>query len=781
MYILFEEHQYESHEVETILKDIYVLQDVNKAVSVQYVGYFYNPHLHDCVFILPKVLLDEKEHLVGVRQGTGEPVTPEMVLTPKGQEKLSKEYRKFIYEFSVWIYRALNVFFKANPRSKAILCKHLPQVGKGRKHQAKTYLDIVLSLINFNKENRDFVLFTIKNLHRGNNKINWTRTISHSQAIVQGNDVVYLNPVNKKRVVNYEEELFVIFYSILNYLNDAYGFRTPINIQYELITGKQFGLYLRGMGKTRLRQIKYKYYSDKALLLWDLCYAFFEKSYRIAINTNAQEYLLAKSFNIVFEAMIDELIGTPHNDIPKGLADQDDGKRVDHIYTDLALTSTDEQSKREVYYIGDSKYYKRGNPLTSESIYKQYTYARNVIQWNINLFLDEDEAYDNEDRNRRREDFKKFGNIQLQDTNGTEGYDVIPNFFIRAFVDGQLRYNDGKNIRKYEDDGKPCTTVSYQFKDRLFDRDTLFLSQYDVNFLYVLFLYARNKANEKAHWKQDVRKIFREEIRGVIDGKFQIYAMRARQGINGPLYIRHHFYELNGRVFKPYGKDRQMYFAYARPKEHLEETKEQYEELGKYFLIKECKMGKDPEETLKKEIEEECRETVIPQKMLTLHYVENYPNEVFLVGGFREEQKEWMFGRKGGKVDDAYNIRLGIDVEGGVKRTDTLKQAKFVLLYEYDKEHEGVYKAFRVKGYQEKTKDDLIREGYPSPNHDRYYCYIFDEEVNLGTYDIERIISTDRINYSTEIRQSRSLTKEYPEGRPIFVKGDELLEFRKSL
>ena len=140
-----------------------------------------------------------------------------------------------------------------------------------------------------------------------------------------------------------------------------------------------------------------------------------------------------------------------------------------------------------------------------------------------------------------------------------------------------------------------------------------------------------------------------------------------------------------------------------------------------------------------------------------------------------------MFGRKGGKVDDAYNIRSGIDVEGGVKRTDTLKQAKFVLLYEYDKEHEGVYKAFRVKGYQEKTKDDLIKEGYPSPNHDRYYCYIFDEEVNLGTYDIERIISTDRINYSTEIRQSRSLTKEYPEGRPIFVKGDELLEFRKSL
>ena len=171
MYILFEEHQYESHLVEKVLKDIYVLQDVDKKVSVQYVGYFYNPHLRDCVFILPKVLLTEQETLVGVKQKSGEPVTPEMVLDPQGQVKLSKEYRKFIYEFSVWIYRTLNVFYKANPKSKAILYKHLPQAGKGHRHQAKTYLDIVLSLITFNQENRDFVLFTIKNLHRGTTKL----------------------------------------------------------------------------------------------------------------------------------------------------------------------------------------------------------------------------------------------------------------------------------------------------------------------------------------------------------------------------------------------------------------------------------------------------------------------------------------------------------------------------------------------------------------------------------------------------------------------------------
>jgi len=449
MYILFEEHQYDSAKVENILKDIYVLQDVDKKVSVQYVGYFYNPQLRDCVFILPKVLLKDDpqkktEVLAGVTLENGETVSPEQVLTPEDQKKLSREYRKFIYEFSVWVYRALSVFYKANPDSKAILYKHITRSGKGKRQLTNTYLDIVLSLIRFNQENRDFVLFTVKNLHRGNNKINWTKTISHSSAFMQKNGApVYLKLVNKKRIVNYEEELFVIYYSVLNYLNEEYGFQTPINIQYELITGKQFREYLKGMGKMRLMQIKYKYFSDMALQLWDLCYAFFENSYRIAINAHAQEYILAKSFNVVFEAMIDDLIGTPHNNIPKGLADQSDGKRVDHLYTDLALTSNDEQANREVYYIGDSKYYKNGHPLTSESIYKQYTYARNVIQWNINLFLSDETAFDDKDRENRAKDRESFKDIHLQDTGATEGYDVIPNFFISGFVYDDHRYNAG--------------------------------------------------------------------------------------------------------------------------------------------------------------------------------------------------------------------------------------------------------------------------------------------------------------------------------------------------
>jgi len=781
MYILFEEHQYESRLVEKVLKDIYVLQDVNKKVSIQYVGYFYNPHLHDCVFILPKVLLTEQETLVGMELPTRETVKPEQVLTPVGQKQLSKEYRKFIYEFSVWIYRALSVFYKSNSDSKAILYKHLPQAGKGRRHRARTYLDIVLSLIAFNQENREFVLFTIKNLHRGNNKINWTRTINHSQAFIQGNDAVYLNPVNKKRIVNYEEELFVIFYSILNYLNGEYGFHTPINIQYDLITGKQFKQYLRGMGKTRLMQIKYKYFSDKALQLWDLCYAFFENSYRIAIHTNAQEYILAKSFNVVFEAMIDELIGTPHNRIPKGLADQEDGKRVDHMYTDLALTSADTQKSREVYYIGDSKYYKSGHPLTSESIYKQYTYARNVIQWNVNLFAVDDSQFDKKEKDARNEDKKHFSNIHLQDNSLTEGYDVIPNFFISAFVNKDHRYNDGgNNIRKHKNKGEHCTKVSYQFPDRLFDRDTLFLSQYDVNFLYILYLYGRNKANEKMQWKQHVRKIFRDEIRAVIEKEFKIYAMRARLGVDGVQYLQQHFYELNGRVFQPYGEERSMFFAYARPAKKMAETQGQYDELAKYFVIQPCNMGQDPLDILKTELEQELKQPVITPQWLTVHYLERDLNRGVLVGYYKnKEQLQWILGNND-KGTLVYNVRLhlqsdkevreGAHTEGFYKN----KNIQFVILYTDGVESTGEYRVFHVKDTAGKVTEERMRNTwYPLDVKGNYFFFRFDEEVSIGRLKIKELLENLKTNHLAEFGS-------YTPCEPMFTTAKEVLAYRNG-
>lgn len=648
MRIIFEDHQYQATDVvlET-LKDISTLQDVEKKVSISYVGYYYNSTIGDCVFILPKVLLtdiaieeDGKKRTIEVlanietskKGGDEKYVTPEDIITPKGQEKyLTDEYRKFIYEFAVWIYRALSVYRKQNPTSKAIYYKQLPQGGKGKRHEANTYLDIVLSLIRFNMENQDFFMYTIRNIHSGVNKINWTKTVSRSQTLLQGDTAIYFNPVNKKRQINFDEELFVIFFSILNYINDKYGFRTPINFQYEIINQKRFEQYLKGIGQMRLREIRYKYFSDKALMLWDLCYAFFDSAHRIAVNTDQREYLLAKSFEHVFEAMIDGLIGD--GDIPKGLKEQHDGKRVDHMYTYDALARSDEDSNKEqIYYIGDSKYYKSNNKLGRESIYKQYTYARNVIQWNIDLFRNKADVTKDmtpEEIKEYEEDLSndKFKNIQLRKHHDneemTEGYNIIPNFFISAFVEKDRRYVAEQNIvgHKYlakngetadekgyaiDDKGqyRPQTHISCQFENRLFDRDTLILSHYDVNFLYVVYLYSRNKTSEKATWRNKVRRIFRDAIRDVLEKEYDFFAMKAHDPELGREYINTHFKQLNGKIFTPY--DDTYIYTLALKKQEGGEGDDLRSELEKYFYITKdtIKLGDDPTSKINDRIKE---------------------------------------------------------------------------------------------------------------------------------------------------------------------------------
>lgn len=594
MYIIFEEHLYAAEEVKMVLHGISELQDVNQNVSVSYVGYYYEPAIADCVFILPKVLLNEKDQLV---VGPNLTIAPSKIITPEGQkEYLTPEYRKFLYEFATWIYRTIAVYHQHNPKSKAIYYRRLPRAGSGMRHKANTYLDIILSLIQFNQENQDFFLYTLKNIHSGHNKINWTQTISHSEAFLQDGTPVYLNPVNRKRQINFDEELFVIFFSILNFINEEYGFRTPINMQYELLTKSQFATYRKGYGKTRLKELRYKYFSDKAVLLWDLCYAFFDSSYQLTTNTDNKEYLLAKKYNTIFEAMIDELVGTSHNDIPPGLADQEDGKQVDHMYTDLALTSSE---NREVYYIGDSKYYKMTTALGKPSISKQYTYARNVIQWNINLWKKDDEG-----KRLRGETSDNFRDVRLRPDTPSEGYDIIPNFFLSAFVDEGLKYDRGSDDNGNDLNIKPRkeTFVSTQFDNRLFDRDTLLLMYYDVNFLFIVRMYARNKASEKAHWKSHVRNIFRKKIQEILADKFQFYAFAPKASTCAKDYLDKNLKSVIGKVFSPFDNEEVFVLALENSEQESEKNETLLLELKKHFFVTKdggYKLGEDPTPKLK--------------------------------------------------------------------------------------------------------------------------------------------------------------------------------------
>ena len=504
------------------------------------VGYFYDKSLNDCVFFLPKVLLEDlspKDYQGSERDlrvfGKYKPEDIIELDHPGLDKKIDVKEREFIHNFSVWIYRTLCVYRSSHGESSIVKDNKLSHLDNSKNSVQGTILDVILALVNFYEKNKDYLLFTIRNSHSGFNKINWPKTIATKKPVKQkSGSFIYLSVVNKRKEVNNEEELLVIFYSILNYINKRQGFTIKFNVNLELIPIEQFESYRRGLGKSRLLQIKYKYFSDKSLLLWNLCYRYFDVYSHMYSSSQQLEYLTVTDFDRVFESIIDNLIGDP--DIDKQLQNQQDGKIVDHIFPYDSLI----RREQDIYYIGDSKYYMMGHEVKgTNSEYKQYTYAKNIIQYNLGLFLDESIGVSRDDKQ----------SLPYRDEL-TEGYNVTPNFFISAKIKRDLLDYNVNDLQHRTDQD----SFERQFFNRLFDRDTLWLSHYDINFLFVIALYVRNNNYAKEKFKKQTRELFRANLIPVISRRYRFYILLNKIGKDRlEKDIRTIFKDVIGKVYSP--------------------------------------------------------------------------------------------------------------------------------------------------------------------------------------------------------------------------------------
>jgi len=394
---------------------------------------------------------------------------------------------------------------------------------------------------------------------------------------------------------------------------------------------------------------------------------------------------------VVFEAIIDELIGDSKEELPKDFKEQKDGKLVDHLYTYPGLIEADDEQR--TYYIGDSKYYRIGGPLGDTSIYKQYTYARNIVQYNIDLWLDES---------------KPDPDIRLRD-DVTEGYNIIPNFFISAAMKpGDYSYNH-REIELTKITGKRNPEIKFQFKDRLFDRDTMLLSRYNVNFLFVVSLYARNRQSEKAAWKDEVRKQFRDEIRKVLEREYSFYPMRSR-GVVLDDYMTQHFRQLTGKVFTPFQDKSILTLALHTPNERHALTAEQAElvdMLKEDFDIDEnYTLGAEPQ---------------LPEATDLQFKIDDY----VIIGYYKDEEHlNWILNKK------HYNVRSGKD-KGSLSLSTSVCAARFLLLYG----KKGIYKfALKPNNVRVWDKQDMINDGYKNPRHDFYLVFFIEEHITEGDF-----------------------------------------------
>ena len=255
-----------------------------------------------------------------------------------------------------------------------------------------------------------------------------------------------------------------------------------------------------------------------------------------------------RNFNIVFEDMIDAIIGEDHS--LDELKNQQDGKIIDHIYKGPALIP-----ESEIYFIGDSKYYKDSTDLTGSALYKQYTYAKNVIQYNIDIFNSVLVPKKISDRAK----IKYLDPI-------TEGYNPTPNFFIRGSVntssDNYPDYSDDELIEEGEE------RISYHFHNRLFDRDTLILQTYNINFLFVLSAYVSQTDNSELRNK--LRLKFRGDIIEILNRRYVFYKLKPKKNDGEDnstaitRFIEKHFRKLAGKIYQNSENDDFIWLAMER-------------------------------------------------------------------------------------------------------------------------------------------------------------------------------------------------------------------------
>ncbi|ADE83069.1 hypothetical protein PRMUPPPA20_08710 [Xylanibacter ruminicola] len=739
--------------------------------SKNYVGYYYSAQLGDCVFFLPKVVLSENGLLFG-RYNPNDVVDVEKL--QENTEYGTSDYQ-FLYKFTVWLYRGLKEFVRLNPDSGIVKMKDISAVGMQGDKVSNTYLDIMLSLQKFQEENPDYFTFIVKNMHSGMNKINWTKTVSRENAIIQDGTPIYLDLVNKKRQVNFDEELLVIFYSILNYMKRVFGFEVTVNYNYELLTDVEFENWIDYYGEVRLKQIRYKYFSDKDLQLWNLCNNFFERATSIHSDKQYKDFLIVTDYHIVFESMVDELLSDKGLDIGD-LKAQEDGKRVDHIYAYQGLIN-----KNKIYYIGDSKYYGIGAPVAEYSEYKQYTYARNVIQHNLSLFLE-----DEKDAQGRRKNIGKTYLIYRDED--TDGYSITPNFFISA------RISEKEEDREYYEDklqARDEIKSIRHFENRLFDRDTLLLQHYDINFLFVLSLYAQSNEGLKKEFKERTKEKFRENVLSFLKNDYAFFSLQLKpkvdtdEGKNDERTldgmhraIEKHFRSSIGKVFRPYSDEKFMYVGIEDNAKFYEDNHRLLAELSQDFIIRHYTLNTNPTDELNKLYQLEVELDSATSSTNEFIEFENVANEVFLIGGWRKDknQQDWIH------QNMMYNIRRNSNKSqrsGMVKKVDPdVVSAKYLLLYEIGTDYSS-YEVYRIDGHNLRGEEYMRKISYNNPDGNYVVYNIKKMPRNFKPINLRKIIEAARIEEMEKRRKEGTLEEGWEEkwyGTPIFKKGKELIE-----
>jgi hypothetical protein len=513
------------------------------------VGYYHSID-NEVIYLLPKVFIDTEGLILNKY--------PKDLFAENSIDTVieSQDELNWLKRFLIIFYKGLieyRIRYKNSIQSKGDVLQLSSSLGDNE----YSFLDIVLSFVNFHKKNKNTILFIHKKqISAKHKKVNWGKTVRKSNPFVTTEGIPIYSELNvKKKYIDTEEELLCMFYSVLNHLKTEYNFSIQIDESYTIAKGSAFDKLAVNAPKI-LKKIRYKYFSDTLVKMYKLLELYFSKSNKVSIQNKNEDFIMVKYYHLIFEDMIDKLITSKIDtkETSKGvslkkLKENKDGKIIDHLFEYDSLIDRDES----IFYIGDSKYYKTNNEVQENSIYKQFTYAKNVIQFNIDL-LNEDKKINN--------------NIRYRDK-VTEGYNITPNFFIQGIIPSNFNFDEDNLIL----DSKKGIKHSYHFKERIFDRDSLFVNHYLINFLFVLKSYTNKSTFEIQQYREDIHKKFRSNFLSYLKNQrlFKFYQSEFDSPASLSEFVDKEFRNLTGRTYVSKSNDKRLILAFNSSDKELKQ------------------------------------------------------------------------------------------------------------------------------------------------------------------------------------------------------------------
>ena len=169
----------------------------------------------------------------------------------------------------------------------------------------------------------------------------------------------------------------------------------------------------------------------------------------------------------------------------------------------------------------------------------------------------------------------------------TEGYNITPNFFIRGEVN-----TDNITYEETIESRTDAILLNRHFLNRLFDRDTLILKEYNINFLYVLSTYAIHLDSNSR--RDRLRSMFRNDLIESLNKTYTFYKVTPKDGFTLQDIIKSYFYEFVGRMYMSREDDNFIWVALVKGKEYGIERDRDFPDIRKFnemCVINECPLS----------------------------------------------------------------------------------------------------------------------------------------------------------------------------------------------